>query len=166
MNRIEGENNVVRDVYTLNEESPFISGDDIHNVCRDLSLRGFVALLILTGIGIYRFFSQGWQFLDIAYAALAFVSMVILVSYPMILLDVHRKGKSWLALFALLGFLPYGLGCYVFFYEGIWQSITALRIGDHILSSIVRGVFFIFLGFSSVSAIHKLWFIRKKVETL
>ncbi len=52
------------------------------------------------------------------------------------------------------GFLPYVLGCYLFFFEGIWQIVGLFKSFSFL--RLVAALVFLVAGYSLVSGCHRV----------
>jgi hypothetical protein len=92
------------------------------------------------------------------------VSMPILFLYP---LQTPRNGKAptpglLKMLIGLGSFIPYLLGCYLVFYEGLWRLV---RVFDNFsLVTVVIALAFIVIGYIIVNGCYKLTEVCRAVN--
>lgn len=113
------------------------------------------------GVGLLR---HGFSWNSFIVMMACFVSIPVFFYYPLITpRDGARPSRGLFPMFVSFGGLvPYGLGCYLTFYEGLWGLFSLF--GNFSLPGLLSGAFFSFLGFKIVDGFYKVTEICRAVD--
>lgn len=92
------------------------------------------------------------------------VSLPLLFLYPLLTpRDGAPPNRSLLGMLVGLGaFIPYGLGCYLIFYEGVWGLVQLF--GGFSVTALVWALVSCVLGFAVVNGTYRLTDLSRAVD--